>query len=1245
VPEEGIENITKLIASIRQPHDAGADPDSLFRQLLDAAKDVFAADSCQLIVLNPFTRQVIANATATGENPALAARISLAENSFVDKLLNSGELLVEPVESSNVPGELSFVTSAHLASFLGLPLLSKRRQPLGIVLLGFRDSLPPTARRRDLEQMFAGVAALLLENVWSARRYKEVEAVGHEINQLLEDSASIFEKLKERMHKFIDCRYSFGLSVYQPQAKQQDLMLSEQGEDHFKPDLPLSPGIERVLREGKAWKIDNLHDSADVRQLLGHIEGSRDDISSIIFVPLLFRREPLGVLSVQHPAANAYDDTDVELLQLLGNQVALALSNLRLFDQLRQLNQAGRFLKTQLSSEQLLQDLATWTREIAKADVVTLFPYYPELARFQLPPVVSGKLLADDIPQPTASRSDDVASLTVRQPAARFAKDSSKLYEMLGGNASKRRGNFENREQIKSVAALPLCVGEIAMGAMFVNYRERQRFDAPQKHLIEGLANYAAIAIKSARELDVHAERRRIELSLLQNVDRELSNSLELDDVLKALLEQAVRHIPADAASILLYKPRLEVLEVRASIGRESRQPVGLQIRLGQHKGITRWVFENCQPKYVPNVSADPVWREIYIQSIESTLSELDAPLVDGTEAIGVINLESFKENGFTQQHLEFLVTLAGQVVLAIKNAQAYSQVVKLSKSIISQVKTGRMYAMVLEQALEVTDSTTGSLMLFDPDRNDLWIAAEVGVERDKRKYRQKLGEGVVGQAAQRKEIINADLTALEWRETYLQLIPGMNSELAVPMLEGDSLVGIVNIESPRFGHFSKRDEKLVATLADMAVIALQDARTFRQLAMSSRRLNILHHVGQRLAQINTMADIGHAYDIVVDEATSHFHSQVVLRRYNEKRHGLEVVRSARTLSDEDFIDLTKSRGLNVQVAEERRTLVVDDVRDLPPHIAYVNPTDPKTRSLLVTPIQIDKSGPYFGNLSLSHSKRAHFHDADQLLIEGLAMQLALTIQRLLTLEEQRISQQRARAEKAMNSLGEVARELTHRLKGELSAVLEYAKEAHGALVAADIHETTIETPLANVEQLAVGLLQFNINLQEHILVALKEGIAYNDPETVRGNDLIKEALPAPPVLPEGMRFIELVDPYLPSVHVAPQRIANVLNNVLANATTAIRMKGSNKGNITLRVRSTTRHLIIEVEDDGIGIAPEYRNKIFELFFTTSSNGSGYGLWNARRVAIEYGGEITFSTIPGRGTTFTLKLPIVRQDK
>jgi signal transduction histidine kinase len=129
------------------------------------------------------------------------------------------------------------------------------------------------------------------------------------------------------------------------------------------------------------------------------------------------------------------------------------------------------------------------------------------------------------------------------------------------------------------------------------------------------------------------------------------------------------------------------------------------------------------------------------------------------------------------------------------------------------------------------------------------------------------------------------------------------------------------------------------------------------------------------------------------------------------------------------------------------------------------------------------------------------------------------------------------------------------------------------------------------------------------------------------------------------MRFIELVDPYLPSVHVAPQRIANVLNNVLANATTAIRMKGSNKGNITLRVRSTTRHLIIEVEDDGIGIAPEYRNKIFELFFTTSSNGSGYGLWNARRVAIEYGGEITFSTIPGRGTTFTLKLPIVRQDK
>ncbi len=137
-----------------------------------------------------------------------------------------------------------------------------------------------------------------------------------------------------------------------------------------------------------------------------------------------------------------------------------------------------------------------------------------------------------------------------------FAKECAHLYSKLRSGTPVHKRNFQEREQICSTVALPLLVGDEVVGVMFLNFRTPQRFDATQKLLIEGLAHYAAIAIKNAQVFGTLSSRRMHELEILRKIDRELSRTLELKAVLLTLLDLAHEYVPADEASILLHNSR-----------------------------------------------------------------------------------------------------------------------------------------------------------------------------------------------------------------------------------------------------------------------------------------------------------------------------------------------------------------------------------------------------------------------------------------------------------------------------------------------------------------------------------------------------------------------------------------------------------------------------------------------------------------------------------------------------------------
>ncbi|MCB0196053.1 MAG: GAF domain-containing protein [Anaerolineae bacterium] len=1081
-----------------------------------------------------------------------------------------------------------------------------------------------------------------------------------------------------------------------------------------------------------------------------------------------------------------------------------------ILDVLHQLNALGQQLTHALHSPEILQHIVDLIRNTFEADLVVLHGYQQDEAQFITPVIVGGQFRETNSPASKHPPLGQAAIAVLNHTTPIMASTPLDFLTTLQ-NEDVATKQFLEHEHIQSLTALPLRVLDENVAVLFIAFRRPIAFEIDQQMLLHGLANYTAIAIKNAREFTSLHSRRTKELKILQDIDSRISKTLNLQDILQTILNLTATHIPTEKAAIFLYHAHTNVLDRQAVITTNGNgvSPEKI-ISLDEDKGITRWVFESKRPVRIDNVLRDPNWRDLYVEGSNNILSELDVPLLFDDEAIGIINFESTREAAFSRADQEFLVTLAGQVVLAIRNAQAYEQqkhladerkaLNKISQKIIGQLDSTRIFEFMLDQALEITKSEVGTLMLYDPQRGDLWMAAERGVTASLKGRRHGLHEGITGWVASNKETLNVgDITKLPWKSVHLPFIPGIRSELAIPLLEGNRLRGVINIESPKSNHFTLGDEQLLQEFADLAVITLKSAEGYREakegkaklqalhnvakeiigqledpdhvmrtilknaailskaegislhlyndgqaddiyrahrggpqheltikhfdgsrakrgivahvaetkrfylthgdaqndpfyqgdgdihcevavpilsnqnklvgvLNLESPRLNafdvedvdllelfagqaviaiqnarayatatrretrfrLLHEAAQKLGEIADIERLEEVFDIVARIAEKHTKSQVVIRRYDHETEDLVVVHTARW---EESSPVSRVRLADpyfaAWVARNMQTLTVLDTKTIPPEITGLTPTDPKTASSISTPIKIE--GRLYGTLALTYRKPHRFGDDDINLIEGLAQQLAIAIQRLEATAAQQAAEHRAMTAEVMGSIGQQAFELAHRLSNDLGLVRSYVNDIREELDGLEEINLTIDNNLQNI----VHDVQQVLSLSGDLKHALTKEVDV-DPAEVPVSTLLHESMKAvsPHAANAQVHFeFKEVDEDV-EIYAVPKQVADIFRNLFMNAIESM----PDGGKITLQTHKTMRYVEINVIDTGIGIAVEKQDRIFDLLFSTK-NSTGFGLWSARRVALENGGDLILKeSQPEQGTTFTLRL-------
>jgi sigma-B regulation protein RsbU (phosphoserine phosphatase) len=339
----------------------------------------------------------------------------------------------------------------------------------------------------------------------------------------------------------------------------------------------------------------------------------------------------------------------------------------------------------------------------------------------------------------------------------------------------------------------------------------------------------AAVRFKERSEL----------LDFLLEVSSTINLTLDLDQLLTNVAEIVQKVLPYDLFAILLYSEKRQVLRIRYAVGHREEVVRSLSIAVGE--GITGTAAARREPVLVNDVRSDPR----YLNTVDAVRTELAVPLTARGKLVGVIDLQSTRVNAYTEYDRALMRLIAARVSIAIDNARLYRRVDRQNRTLKTLTHISREFSSILDlnELLSKLISTMRELINYDAfsillvDREAKALRHLFSVRYDKRVNIDNvpMGKGITGAAAESREVVRVHDTATDPR--YIASHSDIRSEVAVPLIVQDRVVGVMDLESDRVGHFSDDQVRTLALLAPQVASSLENARLYQELAQRERNM------------------------------------------------------------------------------------------------------------------------------------------------------------------------------------------------------------------------------------------------------------------------------------------------------------------------------------------------------------------------------------------------------------------------
>jgi GAF domain-containing protein/anti-sigma regulatory factor (Ser/Thr protein kinase) len=808
------------------------------------------------------------------------------------------------VDPDEFPEGRAFQARFGHRTTLATPLL-REGVPLGAILIRRMEMRPFSQSQIKLLETFADQAVIAIENV---RLFQELQARNRELTEALEQQTATAEILQVISSSPTDIRPVLE-AVAQNAARlcgAQDVVILRLDGDVLRivashgpfaatvdPDLPhlVTRGAvaARSVIDRRTIHVEDLAAESDDEFPVGKALQRQYGHRTILATPLLREGVPLGTIVVLRTQVSPFSAQQIRLLETFAAQAAIAIENVRLFQELearnRQLTEAleqqtatAEILRVISSSPTNLQPVVDAIAEnaarVCGATDASVLRVDGDLLR---PVTTYGRIAVEPIPI-------NRGSVTGRAVVDRRAVHVEDLAAVAESEFPEGRA-FQRRMGHRTTLAVPLLREGTALGAILIRRLEVRPFTEKQVTLLQTFADQAVIAIENVRLFQELGARNRELTEALeqQTATAEILRVISLcrtdvQPVLDTIVRSAVRLCDAAQGNVQLFDGKLMHWVAHNNVAPEEMDSIRrlYPMRPDRSQVASRAVLARSIV-HLPDVLDDPDYRR-ELALTGGWRSVLSVPMIRDGDPIGAITVTRREPRAFSETQIALLQTFADQAVIAIENVRLFQELQartqELARSVeelraLSQV--GRAVSSTLDlptvletivsRAVQLSDASGGVIYEYDEATEEFRLRASHRMEDELvsvlRQAPIRLGEGATGQAALRREPVEVpdilderDYAAHRIRSVLARL--GYRSVLAVPLLLEERILGTLTIWRQAVGKFPAEVVNLLQTFASQSVLAIQNARLFREIEEKGRQLEIAsRHKSQFLANMS----------------------------------------------------------------------------------------------------------------------------------------------------------------------------------------------------------------------------------------------------------------------------------------------------------------------------------------------------------------------------------------------------------